>query len=179
MKKAIMMTIVAVSLSFSAMAQENNPQRGRSFDPAEMAQRRTEMMAQRYGLDENQKTKLLDLNKQYSDVMMPMMGRPGGPRGGMNNGQRRPQGPPPAMQGDNKAPEGQAKEGVSNGEQRPPRPGRGPGFNRPDPEKMQKYEAGLKEILTEEQYSKYQADQKARMERMSQRGPRGNRDNQQ
>ena len=96
-----MMTIMAATISFSAMAQENE-QRSQKIDQTEMIQRRTDMMVQRYGLNDDQKAKLLELNKEFADKM-PMMGfRNGGPRGmgggprGNMGGQRR-QGPPPAM----------------------------------------------------------------------------------
>lgn len=51
-------------------------------DKSEIIQKRTDRMAERYGLDENQAKALLELNKQYADKMF-MGGRPGrgnGPR---------------------------------------------------------------------------------------------------
>ncbi len=162
MKKVIMMTIMAATISFSAMAQENE-QRSQKIDQTEMIQRRTDMMVQRYGLNDDQKAKLLELNKEFADKM-PMMGfRNGGPRGmgggprGNMGGQRR-QGPPPAM-----------NNGENGQNQRQGRPERGNGQRRFNPEAMQQYEAALKGIMTEEQYNKYDADRKARMERRPQR----------
>jgi len=124
-----------------------------------MIQRRTDMVAQRYGLDDKQKEQLLELNKKYSDVMPMGPMRGGRPRG---DGQMRRQGPPPAGNGEGaqaRPPRGGMGQG--NG------PGRGPG--RFDPEKMKEYEEGLKSIMTPEQYEKYEADRKQRMERMPQR----------
>ena len=65
--------IAAVAMSFSAMAQEQpqNDQR-RQFNPEEMAKNRTEEAVKKYGLNEEQAAKLLDLNKRFSDKMRPM-----------------------------------------------------------------------------------------------------------
>ena len=58
--------------------------------------------------------------------------------------------------------------------QRQGRPGRGNGPRQFNPETMQKYDAALKGIMSEEQYGKYEADRKARMERIPQRPAEGN-----
>ena len=154
MKKLLMIAALAVTFSSSAMAQEDN--RGfRRMDPNEMAKHRTEMMAQRYELNEDQKAKLLELNTKYAGTMP--MRRGGGPGHRM--------GPPPGAnrqdaqrgQENNNAPE--ARQGQ--------REGRGPGHGGPrfDPEKMKEYEAGLKEIMTPEQYEKYETDKQNRPQR--------------
>ena len=149
-----MIAAMAVAFSATVMAQENNSER--RFDRTEMAQRRTDMMAERYGLNDEQKAQLLDLNKKYSD-MMPMGPRPGG-----GNGHR--QGPPPANNNEN-AQQGQPQNGRPEAGQRR---GRGPGMGGPrfDPEKMKEYEEGLKQIMTPEQFEKYDNDRKQRMQRM-------------
>lgn len=177
MKKVIMMALMAATVSLTAMAQEQGVQRGQGqrqgmrFDPAEMAQRRTDMMAERYGLDQGQKEKLLELNKKYPGMSMgPRMGgpRPGGRPGGdgQMNRQRPQQG-----NGDNpQAGQGQQRQGFGPGQG----PGRGPGQGRFNPEQMKEYEEGLKGIMTPEQYEKYEADMKQRMERMQQRRPDNN-----
>ena len=88
MKKVLMIALMAASVSLTAMAQEQNSQEGRRFDRSEMIQRRTDMMAQRYGLNDNQKMQLLELNKKYD--MMSMGPRQGGRPGGRfqgNNGE--------------------------------------------------------------------------------------------
>ena len=163
MKKVIMMTIVAVSLSFSAMAQENDQKKDQNADRSEMMiQRRTDMMVERYGLDEAQKEKLLELNKKYPGMMGPRMG---GQRPGGGDRQMRRQGPPQGN-GDNQ----QAGQGQGQGQ----RPAFGSGQRGPgrfNPEQMQEYEEALKGIMTDEQYKKYEADRKERMERMQQRRP--------
>ena len=158
-----MIAALAVAFSSSAMAQEDNRE-VRRMDPNEMAKRRTEMMAERYGLNEAQKEKLIELNVKFAEAM-PM--RPGGdpsrrmgpPPGG---DQSRRMGPPP---GANRQDAQQGQENNNRPEARPDqRGGRGPGFGGPrfDPEKMKEYEEGLKEILTPEQYEKYQADRQNR-----------------
>ena len=163
-----MIALMAVSVSFSAMAQEQGQRGLRNFDPTEMAQRRTDMMVERYGLDQSQKEKLLELNKKYPGMMM-MGPRMGGPRpGGGGDGQMRRQGPPQGNGDNQQAGQGQGQR-PAFGPGQGPGQGRGPG--RFDPEQMKEYEEALKGILTEEQYQKYEADRKERMERMQQRMP--------
>lgn len=151
MKKLFMIAVVAVAFSSSAMAQEDNRE-VRRMDPNEMIKRRTEMMAERYGFDDAQKTKLLELNTKYADTM-PM--RPGG-----GPGHRMGRPPVDNNQG---AQQGQNAPDARQGQ----RGGRGPGHGGPrfDPEKMKEYEAGLKEIMTPEQFEKYEADRQERLQR--------------
>lgn len=170
MKKMMMIAVMAVTFALNANAQQDNPQMGQRMDRSEMIKNRTEAIAKQYGLDEEQQQKLLELNTQYPEAMPRMGMRGGGPRPGMGN---RPGGPQGGPQGENG--------------QRPPRMGQGGGqpgqgfgrgggprggFRMPDPETMEKYNKQLKEIMTEEQYNKYQADQeearKRFMERMQQ-----------
>lgn len=154
MKKVLMIAALAVAFSSSAMAQEDNTE-GRRMDSNEMAKRRTEMMVEKYGLNDAQKEKLLELNTKFA-LPMPM-----GPGGGPG----RHMGPPPGANGQ------EAQQGQENNNRPEARPGqrggRGPGFGRPqfDPEKMKEYEAGLKEIMTPEQYEKYQTDRQNRPQR--------------
>ena len=71
MKKTIIITMAALMLGIVANAQghrgswQDRPQRERP-DEATMIQERTDRMAEKYGLDEAQKAKLLELNKEYS-----------------------------------------------------------------------------------------------------------------
>lgn len=71
MKKTIIITMAALMLGIIANAQghrgswQDRPQRERP-DEATMIQERTDRMAEKYGLDEAQKAKLLELNKEYS-----------------------------------------------------------------------------------------------------------------
>ena len=171
MKKSLMIAIVSVALSLQVSAQDNGTNGPRQFDRNEMIQRRTESTASRYGFDEAQKAKLLELNKKYADVI-PMMGpRGGGPgrMGGMRPG--RGQSADNNASGDNQ--NSRPREGMRPGGPRQGFGGGGPGRFRPDPEKMQQYETELQSIMTPEQYAKYQEDRKAMMERMSQRRGEG------
>ena len=80
MKKTIIITMAALMLGIVANAQghrgswQDRPQRERP-DEATMIQERTDRMAEKYGLDEAQKAKLLELNKEYSFRMERPEGR--------------------------------------------------------------------------------------------------------
>ena len=176
MKKIILICMATAMMCGTTMAQDKKQENRQAPDKQEMVKRHTEMMVQKYGLDENQKTKLLELNNQYSDMMRPMMrpprrgefGRPGMDRSG-DNAKERPQMPPtmgenkerpqmPPAMGDRRF----QRDSVNQGD-RPHRPGMGRpgGF---DPEKRKAYEEALSKIMTPEQYSQYQEDMKNRMQ---------------
>ena len=141
MKKFVLIA-AALTLSLASFAQENGTDRrqrgGRPERPDEatMIKMRTERMVEELGLDEAQGAKLLELNQKYPQAMMGP-GGPGGPGRGPGMGR-------PAKKGDK-----------NKGE-------------RPEPTEEQKermkemkadreaYEAGLKEILTEEQFKTWQ-----------------------
>ncbi len=167
----MMIALMAVALTLNASAQDQNTQRGPRMDRSEMIKSRTEAMAKQYGLDEAQQQKLFELNKQYPEAMPRMGMRGGGPRPGMGN---RPGGPQGGPQGENgprrpRMGQGGGQPGQGFGQR-----GRGPrgGFGMPDPETVEKYNKQLKDIMGEEKYAKYQADQeearKRFMERMQQ-----------
>ena len=160
MKKMVFAIMTALTISMSAMAQDANqegtPQR-RQFDPKEMIQRRTDGVVKRYGLNEEQAKKLLDLNTRFADKM--------GPRGNM---QRPPR-------------QGNRPDSMAGNRHRGERPQRGQGgpMGGPMSEEMQKnmeaYNAELKTIMTEEQYKAYTEDMKNRPQRRGGgRGPRPN-----
>ncbi|MCR5159287.1 MAG: DUF4890 domain-containing protein [Prevotella sp.] len=157
MKKTFLALAAAMMMSIGAMAQQQGPQ-PRQFDPKEMAKQRTEMMVREYSLSEEQSAKLLDLNVRFADKM-PMMGRGfGGQRGQRPQAgeQRRPQRNDTTRQGGPRAPRGER-----------------PQMNREEMMKqMEAYNNELKEIMTEEQYQKYQENQQRRM----QQGPRNRRE---
>ena len=138
--------IAAVAMSFSAMAQEQaqNDQR-RQFNPEEMAKNRTEEAVKKYGLNEEQATKLLDLNKRFADKMRPMRNM----RHARPNGNREER----KME----APDSVKKEG----RQRPDMRGRMEEMRKVQDE----YNKELKTILTEEQYQAYEKDEQARRQR--------------
>lgn len=164
--------VAAVVMSSSAIAQneqkkDNNMKRP---DKTEMIQHRTDMMVNRYGLNDKQKAKLLKLNTEYADKM-------GGPGMGMHRGGRgmRPgmgRGQNPEMGGDAKNKDGKRPEMTE--EQR--------AKMKQEMEQMRKnreqYGAELKKIMTDEQYKKFQEDEQQNRNRGGMRGghrgPRGN-----
>ena len=158
MKQTIFALIVLLGMSVCAQAQDNRQER--RFDKKEMINMRTDRMAERYGLNEEQKAKLLELNTQYADSMSF-----GGLRG-------------PRQQRDvTRQPNG----GKIDGEIRQ--------FERPNQEEMRAvrekaeasqkaYEAEVKKIMTEEQFAKYTEDRSQMRQRrpgMGGNGPRGQR----
>ena len=141
--KKILLTMVAILSLTAVQAQESDNKqqaqfRGpRQITPEQMADR----MANDLKLTDEQKTKVLALNKEYEKVIAgPQMRGP------------RPQ-----------RPDGESGATAQNGQQRPERPQ----MTEEQREQMQKemqqrmeqrqeYEKKLKEILTEDQYKKYQ-----------------------
>ena len=103
--KKIAMTMVALLTMTAAVAQNNENGERREFKkptPEEMTNR----MADQLKLDDKQKTKVLELNKEYEGVLMggPGMGR------GMGRGPRGPR------------PDGETGATQNNDQQRPQRP---------------------------------------------------------
>lgn len=160
--KKVMLTMVAVlMMSATAMAQDNNgPRQRRHMDKAEMVKMQTERMVKDYGLDEAQQAKLLELNTQFAGKLQ--MGGPRGPRGprGGQGGQRG----------------GQRVDGQTGATQQ----ANGQQGERPNREQMEArmkemkanreaYNGELKKIMTTDQFAKYEAAEKQRMERRSQR----------
>lgn len=159
MKKIILASVAMLLLSTGAMAQDQQRQQRREFNPEEMIQRRTQGMVEKYGLNEKQSAELLELNKNYATKM--------GPRAPFG---RRDQGARPNRDRRNR----QMNDTLKN--QRPQRPERNNDArpeNRPNMAEMKavmdEYNAKLKTIMTEEQFKAYQEDQN----KMRQQGPRG------
>lgn len=148
MKKYLLALVLLFSLSnVCVMAQENNGRK--KMDKSELIQKQTERMAERYGLDENQTKELLDLNTQYSDKMF--MGR----RVGQGNGMHRNG----SMNKDSLlVKERPSKEQIEE-------------MMKKRTEELEAYKSGLKKIMTDAQYSKYEED----MKNMMQRRPRNNK----
>lgn len=137
MKKMMITMLAALMIVGSATAQDRQRP-----SKEEMAKMRTERMAERYGLNEAQKAKLLELNTEYADVMRPMGPPPGMQRPG--NGER-----PQAAPGNGERPQG----GQGQGNR--------PRFGAPNPEmqqRMAEYETKLEKILTPDQMAKYNED---------------------
>ncbi len=150
MKKVIALMALIAMTSINVSAQDTQQQGRKRMTKEEMLQKRTDSMSQEYGLSDSQKKQLLELNTKYADVV-PMMGhRHGGPRGG-KQGQARRQGPPPS---DNGAQGSEAKRGN----------GPGHGRHHVDPAKIKEYETALSQIMSKEQYAKYEENKKARMD---------------
>ena len=167
MKKSIMTLAIALLMGSSmASAQDNQdrPQRPR-MDRQELTQRRTDMMVKQYGLNDEQAKKLLELNTEFAKKMGPgAMGRrpAGGPRPRWNQN-----GAMPNMDMNGMDPQAMPDFSRQNG---------------PNPERLKRmaqreenrkaYEAELKKILTEEQFSKYKADEANRRQMRPRRGGR-------
>jgi len=156
--KKIVMTMVALLTMTAAMAQDNENRERREFQrptPEQM----TDRMADQLKLDDKQKSKVLELNKEYESVLM-------GP--GMGRGFGRGRGP---------RPNGEAGAAQGNDQQRPQRPEMTEEQRAQMQQMMQKrqeYNGKLKEILTEDQYKTYE-EQNQRRGRGGFGGPRGPR----
>lgn len=138
MKKIIATIVMAVAMCSLTFAQDNNQgPRGNRPDPAQMAQRRTEMMAERYGLDDSQKASLLKLNTEYAAKMPMRPMRPMPPRRDSANVQR--QRPSDAQR------------------QRPSREEMEKRFQEMRAN-QEAYDAEVKKIMTDEQYKKFTED---------------------
>ena len=131
-----LMTASCVTAQENQDAGKNN--KTRKMDPTEMIQKRTDAVVKKYGLDETQAKKLLELNTKYASTMRPRMMRPGGQRG-ENNGQR------PELTDDKKAKMQERAQKMQ--------------------EQRKAYEAELQNILTADQLKSYQADMQKRANR--------------
>lgn len=140
------MTLMAVAMMTAAMAQDNNgaQQRGPRMNRSEMIEKRTQQMAEKYGLSAEQTEKLKALNEKT-------MGQRGGGQGGQDRQRQRPQ-----TDGQTGASAQQKPQADNNG-QRPQMGGQRGGRNFRGPD-MGKYNEELKTILTPEQYKAYEAD---------------------
>lgn len=152
MKKIVLTMIAAMAMSFSAMAQEQQNDQRREFNSEEMAKTRTDEAVKKYGLNEEQAAKLLDLNKRFSQKMRPM--RP------MH--QPRPNG--------NREHKKQMPDSLKREPgQRPDMRGRMEEMRKT----MDEYNNELKTILTDEQYQAYEKDEQARRQHFG--GRHGNK----
>ena len=146
MKKTLIMIAVALTFALSVSAQSEDSKQGErpKFNKTEMIQKQTDRMAERYSLSTDQAKQLLQLNTTYSGQMMGMPGgrgpRPGGPR---EPGQGIPGGAP-ADSAQHQRPSKEQMEAMRKEMET----------------KRVAYNAELKKIMTDEQYAKYEADQK-------------------
>lgn len=159
MKRTIIAMAAAIMMSSAAMAQNRDSVKLKKFDKSEMIKKRTEAVAQRYGLDAEQSAKLLELNTQYADSLRPRMPQRFDRRNG--NMVRR---------------DGNGKQVKRDSTAKSPR-------NMPEGQRekmrgqrndmrgtMNNYNAQLKTIMTEEQYQKYTEDLQKRMNNNGSRG---------
>ena len=159
MKKLVLTMIAMVTMSLSAMAQDTAQVR-RQFNPEQMAKMRTDAVVKKYGLNEEQAKKLLDLNTRFAGKIRPM-----GPMGGQRRGGQRMQGDRPQRMN----PDSLRAQGQRRGQGQ-----RGGGFNREEMQKnMEDYNNELKAILTHEQYEAYQKDEQQNRRQFN--GPRRER----
>ena len=135
--KRMILALVAIMTMTAAMAQGDNQQgrrERRQFDRTEMIKNRTDDAVKKYGLNEEQAAKLLELNTKYADTPRPNFG--GGDGQGAQQGQR------PEMTEEMKA---QMEK-----------------MRKEREEATKKYEAELQTIMTEDQFKAYKADQEKR-----------------
>lgn len=159
MKKLVLTMIAMVTMSLSAMAQDTAQVR-RQFNPEQMAKMRTDAVVKKYGLNDDQAKKLLDLNTRFAGRIRPM-----GPMGGQRRGGQRMQGDRPQRMN----PDSLRAQGQRRGQGQ-----RGGGFNREEMQKnMEDYNNELKAILTPEQYEAYQKDEQQNRRQFN--GPRRER----
>ena len=148
-----------VTMSLSAMAQDTAQVR-RQFNPEQMAKMRTDAVVKKYGLNDDQAKKLLDLNTRFAGKIRPM-----GPMGGQRRGGQRMQGDRPQRMN----PDSLRAQGQRRGQGQ-----RGGGFNREEMQKnIEAYNNELKSILTPEQYEAYQKDEQQNRRQFN--GPRRER----
>jgi Spy/CpxP family protein refolding chaperone len=166
--KKIVLTMLAIA-AFGTMMAQDNKEAGRRGPRMMTPEQMTERMTKELDLNKDQQAKVLDLNKEYKDVIgRPRMHRgPLGPRpDGMKkaDGMKKPE--------DMKKPEGMKKaedmkkpDGETGATQRPPRAER-PELTEAQKEEMKKrmerrkeYDSKLKAILTPEQMEKHQQHQ--------------------
>ena len=149
MKRMILAVAAAMLIGTAAMAQDT-----KQPDEA-MLQKRTEFVAKKYGLDEEQTQKLAELNKKYADVLSPPFGRRPPRRGGR----------PMAGARQDSTAKIQLAPGDGPNENQRHRPADMRERFAERRAKLEAYQKELQGIMTEEQFNKYKAD-------MSQRAPR-------
>lgn len=155
--KKIILAIIAMMTMTAAQAQ-GDQQRGNGerprFDRTEMLKRRTDDAVKKYGLNEDQAAKLLALNEKYADKMGPRMGGRGGrgmrPRPDFGNGGQNQGGQRPEMTEEMR----QQMETMRKERE----------------EATKQYDAELQQIMTEEQFKAYKADQEQMRQNPGRRG---------
>ena len=158
MKKMILALVAAMTMT-SVQAQDNNsPARGerRQFDRTEMLKQRTDETVKKYGLNEEQAAKLLELNTKYADKT--------GQGAGAFRGGRRDGG---ARQGAGRGGNRQRVQRAELTEEQKQNMAK----QREERQQAAKaYAEELQAIMTPDQYKAYQADMEKNMKENSRRG---------
>lgn len=155
MRKIVMTLAAALTLSATAMAQEVKKDTCKqAADRTVMIQKRTEATAKRYGLDEEQTKKLLELNTKYDGKVAGLMMR-GDFRPMRGDMQARKHGMvmDSSMMKQRLAPDSVMRKRMN--------PAAGKRMNMA--KSMKEYNEELRGIMTEEQYQKYEQDMQSRM----------------
>lgn len=153
MKTLILAVAAVFTMSANAFAQETNTQttqqEHKRFDQTEMIQKQTDRMAKQLGLDDTQKAAVLKLNNEYAGKMHRGMGMEPRKRFERNDTAKmeRPS-------------EDQMKQMRAKMEEE----------RKQMEESRTAYNAELKKILTDEQYTKYEEHEKLMMQRGGKRG---------
>ena len=143
MKKMVLTIMAAFIMTNVAMSQENKVEGRKQMTETEMAEHRTERMAKKFGLNEEQKAKLLQLNKEFAGKM---------PGRGFGRPQRM----------------GRPSE-TPKREVRPDSLDKKHMIERVNPQEMRKnieaYDSQLKNILNEQQFKDYMSEREKMMKR--------------
>lgn len=150
MKNFIVAIAAVLMLGTNAVAQDNPGRERRQITQEERVRRQTDRMSERFGLNEEQKSALLKVNTAYFGKLRGVFG----PRGGRN-----------------------FHRGEGDRHERPTEEQR-QALRKQMEENMAAYNAELKKILTEEQYSRYEEQRRRMHLRGGMRGQRrdGRRD---
>jgi len=164
MKKTLLISATALMLSVCAFAQGNGQRSPREKpDEATMVKMRTEHMVKQLELDETQAAKLLELNQKYPQMMMGGPGGHGGPGGPGMGRPPRGQSQDGNVSGDKDKDSKKAKQARKNNQEERPQ------LTEEQKKEMdaarEAYEAGLKEILTEEQFKTWKENRSRRPQR--------------
>lgn len=157
MKRMIMAFAALLIVGTATMAQTSDSTKSGKPDRSEIIKKRTEVVALKYGLNEEQKAKLLDLNTKYSGKMR--MGKRSDRR--MNQVKRESLNKMTAKRDSTMA--RQAPKAASGNKTIGKRP------RLTMENSMQKYNEELKTIMTDEQFAKYNKDMRKRNALMGKR----------
>jgi len=154
------MTLAAALLISSAAFSQESEQQGQrpKFDKSEMVKHRTDEIVKKYNLNEEQASKLLDLNTQYADKL-----GNGHRRGHHHHGTRRPPKGRPNMDKQVDASSGataQPSQERSRPELTEEQKAKFEEKRKEQKAAREAYEAELQNIMTPEQFKQYKSDKK-------------------